>query len=358
MAKQKNTSEAAKALSKLGASKGGIARAESLPAEERREIARRAAEARWAKREDAGSRRPILRATHGSEDHPLRILNITIPCYVLEGDIRVITNRGIQRSLGMAESGGAQRLADLMDRFRAKGIDVKDLPARIMSPLEFRPTRGGRSAYGYEATVLADICDVILAARQAGVLGKQYERLAEHCEILIRGFARVGIIALVDEATGFQYDRARKALEDILERFISTELVKWAKIFPDEFYSEMFRLRGWAYPPSSSKRPMLVGKLTIDLVYERLAPGVLQELRRLTPRDERGRLKHKLFQRLTEDIGHPRLREHLEAVKGIMKGCEDGDWTDFYKRLNRAYPKYQDMPLFDRKPTDEIALQG
>ena len=40
----------AAALSKLGAAKGGKARAESLRASERRRIARKAAEARWGKR--------------------------------------------------------------------------------------------------------------------------------------------------------------------------------------------------------------------------------------------------------------------------------------------------------------------
>src|SRR5262249_22121797 len=149
------------------------------------------------------------------------IFNIEIQCYVLEGGIRVITNRGLQRALGMAESGGAQRLADLMERFRSKGIDVKDLAARMMQPVQFRPERGGRSAFGYEATILADICEVILAARAAGVTTTKHERrLAEHCEILVRGFARVGIIALIDEATGYQEDRERQELRRILEVYI------------------------------------------------------------------------------------------------------------------------------------------
>src|SRR4051794_37179851 len=98
----------------------------------------------------------------------------------------------------------------------------------------------------------------------------------------MRGLAHVGIIALVDEATGYQYDRARMALEEILEQFISKELLKWAKMFPDEFYHEMFRLKGWEYPQVSTKRPLQAGKLTNDVVYKRLAPGVLEELKRVT----------------------------------------------------------------------------
>ena len=94
---------------------------------------------------------------------------------------------------------------------------------------------------------------------------------------------------------------------EILRKFISKELSKWAKMFPDDFYRELFRLRGWQFTPGSSKRPVHTAKLTIDLVYKRLAPGVLSELQRLTPKDEKGRRRHKLFQRLTEDVGHPKF---------------------------------------------------
>jgi P63C domain len=334
---------AAKALGRLGGLKGGKARAAKLTPEQRSEIAKKGAQTRWANQKETRIREVLC----GSEDQPLRIHGIEIPCYVLDDDTRVITHRGLQRSLGMAESGGAQRMVNLLQRLRDKGLDSKDLAARIENPIEFRFGKGGRTAFGYEATILADLCDVILAARKADILLKQQEHFAEHAEILVRGFARVGIIALVDEATGFQQLRARKALEEILEQFISKELVKWARMFGDDFYSELFRLRSWKYDPNSKKRPLYTAKLTIDLVYARLAPGVLQELQRLTPRDEKGRLKHKLFQRLTEDIGHPKLRERLVALTDIMKGYDD--WDSFYRHVQRAYPKYNETPFLNLK---------
>ena len=152
-------------------------------------------------------------------------------------------------------------------------------------------------------------------------------------------------MALVDEATGYQYFRARRALEEILEDFISKELVKWAAMFPDDFYGELFRLRKWKYDPASKKRPIFTAKLTIDLVYARLAPGVLNELQRLTPRNAKGRLKHRLFQRLSEDIGHPKLRERLTALTDIMKGYDD--WFSFYKHVQRAYPRFNETPFLN-----------
>jgi hypothetical protein len=167
----------------------------------------------------------------------------------------------------------------------------------------------------------------------------------ERCKLLVRGLAVVGITALIDEATGYQDARAKDALAKILEAFIAKELRKWVSTFPLDYYKQLFRLRGWRFPDlpkDQQKRPILVGKITNDVVYDRLAPGVRQELVRLTPRNEEGRLKHKLFQRLTKDVGHPKLREHLASVTSLMKAADD--WEQFKKMLDRALPRYGDTP--------------
>jgi hypothetical protein len=126
-------------------------------------------------------------------------------------------------SHGGSYSVGGDRLAKFAAQGRLKPYISSDLSERTASPIKFR-TPTGSLAYGYEATVLADLCEVILAARADGVLQKQQEHIAKQAEILVRGFAGVGIIALVDEATGYQQDRARDALSRILEAFIAKEL--------------------------------------------------------------------------------------------------------------------------------------
>jgi len=201
------------------------------------------------------------------------------------------------------------------------------------------------TANGIDATLLPKVCEVWLKARDADVLTKPQQRMAHEADILLRGLAHTGIVALVDEATGYQDERAKNALAKILEAFIAKELRKWVKTFPTDYYKEVFRLRGWKFPQlpeDQRKRPVLVGKITNDVVYDRLAPGVRSELNRLTPRDEKGRLKHKLFQRLTEDVGHPKLREHLASVVALMKASDS--WQQFGVMLNRALPRYGDTP--------------
>lgn len=287
----------------------------------------------------------VVQALYGSPDNPLRIGDLEIPCFVLEGERRVLVQRGIVSALGMARGSSANTGGDRLAKFtagKALGPYVSaELLAVTANPIKFR-TPNGNVAYGYEATILADICEAVLQARSDGRLQKQQEHIAKQCEILVRGFARVGIIALVDEATGFQNVRARRALDKILDRWITDELAKWAKMFPDEFYQQMARLRGLHYSEIATKRPGYIGRLTNDIVYERLAPGVLAELREKTPKDNKGRRRHKYHQWLTDDIGNPRLREHLWAVIGLMRASQN--WRNFYALLNRAFPKWEDNP--------------
>ena len=145
----------------------------------------------------------------------------------------------------------------------------------------------------------------MLGARKAGTLTGRQTHIADHCEILMRSFARVGIIALVDEATGYQRDRARDELAKILEAFVAKEIQKWLKTFDLEFYELICQIRD--EPLSRAKnRPQYFGKLTNNLIYQRLAPGVLEELRRVNPVTEKGRRERKHFQHLTPDVGHPK----------------------------------------------------
>jgi hypothetical protein len=340
----KLTSDAAKELSQLGASKGGKARAKSLTSERRSEIARTAIEARWRKQ---GKLTVVPQATHGSPDSPLRIGDLMIPAYVLSDGRRVLAQVGMLDALGMTRGGssrGGDRIAKFAGQDRLKPFVSKALSSETFGPIEFKTPQGNR-ALGYEATILADICDAVLEARKQEALTKRYERIAAQCEILVRGFARVGIIALVDEATGYQETRAKDALAKILEAFIAKELRGWISTFPADYYKEMFRLRGWHFPDlpaDQKKRPILVGKITNDVIYDRLAPGVREELHRLTPRNEKGRLKHKLFQRLTKETGHPKLKEHLASVTTLMRAADT--WPQFISMLNRSLPRYGDTP--------------
>ena len=225
------------------------------------------------------SKKP-LKVIAGTPDRPLVIGDVSIPCYVLEGENRVLSQRGMAEGIGLSIAGA--RLPRLMDSKSLKPFISKDLLLGLDSPIIFSNPVGGGVAYGYPATLLVDICNAVLAARDAGRLKANQRRIALRADILIRGLATVGIVALVDEVTGYQEIRESRALATILEKFIAEELQPWTKTFPYEFYKQIARLKGWP-TPTSTKRPSVLGHYTNDFVYERLPHGVLEEAEKEKP---------------------------------------------------------------------------
>jgi P63C domain-containing protein len=317
-----------------GRSKGGIARAKVLTGEERSAIAQRAALKRWG--ED------LPDAICGSPERPLVIGGIAIEAYVLEDGTRVLTQGGFLEALGrhrkanVRNEGGEERFPPIL---QGKSIApfIPDEVLEISQPVVFR-TPSGNKASGYRAELLPMVCEIYLNARDAGVLPSNQLNVAVQADILVRGLAHVGIIALVDEVTGYQDLRARDALSRILEAFVAQELQPWVRTFPDDYYREMFRLRKLEFPKDPVYRPQYFGHLTNDIIYKRLAPGVLDELKKVTERADDGRPRHKYFQRLTSNLGYPALREHLGSVVTLMRVSKD--WGSFYTALNRWHPPY------------------
>ncbi len=289
----------------------------------------------------------LFKYTHKGNLH---IADVAIPCFVLEDGRRVISGRGLTKAIGMKGRGpGASRIPT---HSTLKPYITPELEEAINNPIEIMS--GGLPVDGYEATVLLSVCESILNARDAGVLKTRQEiHYARACEALVRAFAKVGIIALVDEATGYQADRDKEELQKILKAYIQPELLPWTKRFDKEFYEQLFRLRGWQYSPLSIKRPKLVSLLTVQLVYDKLPPGVLDELRRLNPVDaETGRRKHKHHQHLTESTGVRHLEKHLAVVIALMRISPN--WRVFEAHFNRAFPSryVQDEMDFGEEEAD------
>lgn len=314
------------------ASEGGKARAKRLSKSERSEIARTAAIARWG-----------TDAVTAINDGALAIGNQEIRCAVLTDGRRVLAQQTVLQTLGRARSAKGKTGATsggLPPFLTATNLQefISDELRELLDPIPYRPLTGGR-AYGYRAEILPMVCDVYLAARKARKLLKNQEPVAEVCEILVRSLAKVGIIALVDEATGYQEVRARNELQRILEFYVQAELRPWTKMFPDDFFEQVYRLQGWDYRPGTAKRTPYVGKLINRYVYEQLPPGVLDELRELNPVTEKGWRRHKHHQYLTTDTGNKHLDRQISTVSTLMRIAEGKE--DFEDMFERAFPPPQ-----------------
>lgn len=329
---------------------GGIARAKKTSAKQLSEIGKLGAAAKK------------LRASLPLAEYTgtLKLGDLEIQCAVLPDGKRVLSQRGIQTALGRRYGGrdfrgpttgedGGGKLPFYLAAGALKPFISKDLAVVVSEPILYRHGKGGGVAQGVEAGMLPQICDVWLKARQEEVLSKPQMTVAQRAEVLMRGLAHVGIVALVDEATGFQRDRERDALAKILEAFVAKELQPYVQTFPPEYYEELFRLRGLEYPPNNPRfRPQYFGVLTNDIVYERIAPGLLEELKKQAAKDVK---RAHLHRRLTQQVGHPKLREHLASVVTAMKLSDD--YADFIAKLNRLHPRFNKQITLDLDEADQ-----
>jgi hypothetical protein len=332
-----------------GRAKGGFARAQALSKDRRKEIGRRAAAVRWDKVKE------IPRADYFGQ---LTIGDMVFPCSVLSDGTRILTQSDFMSGMGMYYSGwvaknrpirAADDLAAEVPLFLAfktlKPYVDKHLGDLQSITVTYR-TEGGNIARGIKAEIIPKICDVWLDADDQEKLGKRQKQVANKAKLLMRALAHTGIIALVDEATGYQEVRDKRALQAILDEFLRTSLALWAKRFPDEFYWHIFRLKGWEWKGRKVNPPQVVAYYTNDLVYHRLAPNLVEELDKRNPVVE-GRRRSKNTQWLTDEVGQPALAAHLHTVIGFMRASKT--WEQLKELLDASYPRLDEtmrLPFF------------
>lgn len=275
------------------------------------------------------------------------LAGIIIPCYVLEDGTRVLSGRGMQEALKMVDTDekskptSGTRLNRYLGQKALEPYINKGKESGHFNPIECY--QGEKKINGYEATILADICELFLDARNDKKLSSRQTIIAEQCEILIRAFAKVGITALVDEATGYQYERERFELQKILNAYISEEILKWQLTFTDDFYKQIYRLWNLPFIPKYIKnKPSFIGRLTTKYIYEPLPDGVLENLRKKTPKTEKGNWKYKFHQSLTPEVGKEHLKKQITEVTILME-------------VSKTKREFED--LFERKYGDNSQLE-
>jgi hypothetical protein len=235
-----------------------------------------------------------------------------LPCYVLDDGRRVISRTGATQLLTGGKGGG-----NLESYIRTQAIGPHipdDLPDRM---IEFVITEvTNKTVRGLTAEDFLLICKAYVVARDKGILTEKQTEIAIKAGMFLSACAKVGLIALIDEATGYQYIRRQDALQVKLKLFLEEEMRKWEKTFPDELWLEFGRLTKWQGPIHS--RPKYWGKLVAEIIYEYLDPDVAEWLRTNVPEPRHGRNYH---QWLSSQYGLQRLVQHIWMVIGMSKTC-------------------------------------
>ncbi|HEV3481471.1 MAG TPA: P63C domain-containing protein [Candidatus Acidoferrales bacterium] len=357
MSNEKGASKAGKALAKLGAAKGGEARAAKLTQQERSEIARKAVQARWARekgyqpivlvRDDVATTSGLPTAKYKGA---LNLLDVNLPCYVLDNGQRVIGRTATTEMLS-----GFKFQGDLEGYLRSQNLKpFLDIDLVVANMVSFRlpeVEQLGREVKGLPADLLIEICQSLVAAFQASQekppkvkLTPRQIAMAAKASMFLAACAKVGLDALIDEATGYQVVREEDALQVKLRAYLEKEMRKWEKTFPDELWLEFGRLTNWH--GSVTSRPKYWGSLVMALVYEYLDKDVAVWLKENAPKPQKGQNYH---QWLTSQYGLRKLVEHIWMLVGISRTCHNMDELKLKMEQMFGKGKFQ-YDLFIRVP--------
>lgn len=311
----------------MSKSEGGKNRALNLSKQELSNIGKKGAKIRW-----------LPKSTHQGI---LKILNKELPCVVLEDGTRIIQQASVFKAFNRPQRG--LRSSEARELSLPSFLDAKNLRCYLTDEIKAKITlvkyinNDGLESSGYCAEIIPTVCDIYLSGRKDRVLTAAQSQIAEISELLIKSLAQVGIIGLIDEATGYQQIRPRDALQAYLNKILSSELAAWSKKFPDEFYSNIYKLKNWPEFSTSKNKYSCVGNYTTDIIYSRLGQDVLDELKNRTPDTS----KTKLHQWLSVDTGHPLLSQHIHAIMTLQRLAiaQGFGWKRFLDMVDLTHPK-------------------
>jgi hypothetical protein len=325
----------------VGKARGGKAAAALLTPEQRKDRAQKAALSRWQPSGDI----PVPEAIR---DGQLQIGDIWIDCYVLKDGRRLFHKRGLAKALGLKSEGGNAFMKS-MGRKSLGSVITGSLREKLDNPVIFKPLSGD-PAHGYEGIFVIELCDAIWEAGRAGKLHPNQEFLSKQSEIIVRSSAKVGIIALIDEATGYIKDKQKEEYRELFKEFIRSECREWEKEFPDQFFEMLYRMYNLKRNKDKTRHPQFFGKFIRKYIYSPLANSKGAILEMLDEKNpvvyKSGGRKFKMFTFLSDEIGLPSFRAHMWQIIGIGNATRTKE--GFQKGFNSAFPKSGDqMGLFE-----------
>lgn len=291
----------------------------------------------------------LPKATHYG-DLPLN--GLTLSAAVVDGK-RLLSERSLANAFGIRGGGAywsrkkidsSSVLPEYLSAKYLKPFINSNLEEKLNSAVEYISTSGVKSR-GIEATVLSDICDVYITAKKYfDIKGMDVENLslvAENAYGLLKSFAKVGIIALVDEATGYEKEREKNELQAFLKKFFAEEKGKLITLYPDVFFEAMFKMKGYSWKGiNNGRKPQWMGHVINNVVYKRIAPLVLNVLRDKNPvLNKRGYRRSKHTQWIDAEYGHNKIKEHLTFITLLAK-ASGYNWDVFMELLNKSLPKF------------------
>jgi len=262
----------------------------------------------------------IRRVIHSG---PVRFGDVECEAVVLDNGARGFIQRQMMKAVGFSEKKQSSRFLIFLAELSPKALIImQNTGCQVVNP-----GHGNANFVSYE--IVPEICDAVIDAALDGVLHPQRRHLIAPCRKIQAALSRVGIVALIDEATGYQYRRESSALQDLFAKLIREHVSDWQRRFSPDFYEAIFALYGWKYQGHAHGIPAIVGKITLRYVYEAIFPAAIVAEIKARQKSER------LHQWLTNEGGLPLLEKQINALIVIAKTSFSPD--DFFARCEAVF---------------------
>ncbi len=272
--------------------------------------------------------------------------DISVRVAVLTTGQHVLMDIDMAAGLGVGRGGGSSNCAEMPSFARAANVKACLEGALLTAPnwrvYFIRKDGRGLPQRGIDARAVPVFLMAIVDADRSGALHKSQEALANGSARMVAWCAGDGLVARIEENTGWWLVRAQAQLDHGL-RLVQPEADGWSKVFPDSFKTEVNRLKGWRQNPRIHLCSPEIGNITRRIVWARLAPGVQEAVEERNPsvrskKTGRSYRRNRHHQHLTREEGMAALTGHLHGVGALMRARGDGDWAGFAADLDRAYP--------------------
>lgn len=272
---------------------------------------------------------------HAGADQRLRVTHhgaatlgdgVMVDCAVLEDGRRGYVMRSLQKAVGIRRNFPLRAFEVFLSKIAPNSLKYID---KTSSRFEVRMPNGA-TGFWVEAGILTEIASGIIDTALEGRLQSNQRHMIQPCRAILKALAKTGEVALIDEATGYQYHRAPNALQDLFSRLICQSAADWERRFPADYYAALCRLFGIRYEGTHRPLPAVIGAITQRWVYDAILPKEIMAEIRARRRSE------KLHQWLTQDGGLPMLERQIHAVT-LVAGVSV-DYRDFEAQCGRVFP--------------------
>jgi len=277
----------------------------------------------------------LLKVSYGLEAYPLRIGDISIPCFILNDSKAVLLIGGIQKALGY--QGRSEKWLLYLLHHINKFISIDELLQQVENPVQFQLIPRERpilKAEGLYSKTFLDVCNTIVIAKKQGYLNIHQLNYSKSAEIMLNDLSQSNIDVLIDESTGFKFFRERSIdqLQQFLWDIFEDDAILWMKTIPPSFFSTLFEVHGFDWQDLANNTQN-IAKIIYEIVFSRIPDPLLTTLRQ-----ERPRRIYKKKNNKPEHMSHPELTIYILNVLSLIKVAKQNR-NIFMRLLNKSYPK-------------------